>query len=486
MLTSLTTCQFHETRRMEIMKLFKKALLATAIFGAMGAQAADVSDAVKFTSVEGFAVANGTLADARSVRVIVREKLEAGDRITLQFGKGFDDITGVTPEATFTTSGVSSKQIAINNGTADYTFTVDAVESDFAKGKVVLELDTGYTVELDESFEIVAAGNTFANTATQANATVTYSAVSWQDGSAKDTAGDNTGSFLKFRNQYSAAVKTALDGVIERKDGIKFISGFPTTENEKDTLVLTLKDNLELLDKVKAVTTVTTFKLAGDFSDFNRDTSGTPVTSTDVEFTVTDEIDAGDIAITGLTDSLLTFTVTDKGNDGQNGEITVTLSNATRVATDRIKATSFALDGDVNYTLPARAAVFANTPAGKWVVDATIINIPYFPVGFDGLSTSVHFANEGSKDVNVIMTAIDDSGEVYKAVDMGDLEGDKVTKYTQADIMKAFGITAKTKLSVTFNIDATDGVVNAYAFSNSGTGRQALVTSQEKGKVDGI
>lgn len=458
---------------MEIMKLFKKALLATAVFGAMGAHAADVSDAVKFTSAEGFAASvAGGLSDDRSVRVIVREKLEAGDRITLQFGKGFgDNITGV--EA-YTGGALSSGQISINNGTADYTFTVDAVASDFAKGTVVLELDTGYTVELDESFEIVVAADTFEATATEANSTVTYSAVSWQDGSAKDTKGDNTGTFLKFRSQYSATVKTALDGVIERKDGDKFISGFPGTADATDTLVLTLKDDTTLLDAVTSGA-VATFKLAGDFSDFDQ----TVATTTDVAFAASDDT----IALTALTDSLATFTVTDAGAAGIAGDITVTLDNATRIAaSERIKATSFALAGDVNYGLPATTSVFSNADAGKWIVDATIINVPYFPVGYEGVSTSVHFANEGSADVNVIMTAIDNSGKVYDAVDMGDLAADTVTKYKQTDIMKAFGITSATKLSVTFNIDATDGVVNAYAFSNAGTGRQSLVTSQQKGK----
>ena len=47
--------------------------------------------------------------------------------------------------------------------------------------------------------------------------------------------------------------------------------------------------------------------------------------------------------------------------------------------------------------------------------------------------------------------------------------------------MDLLGAPAGSKLSVTFNIDANDGDVNAYAFSNAGTGRQALVTSQEKG-----
>lgn len=465
------------------MKLFKKALLATAIFGAMGAHAADVSDAVKFTSVEGFAAANNVVGTDGSVRVIVREKLEAGDKVTLQFGKGFGVIAGVEA-AVYTVPGtrdaVTSKSIAIDNGTAAYTFTVDTVESDFAKGKVVLELDTGYTIELDESFEVVAAADAFLTTATQANATVTYSAARWQDGVAKDTVGDNTGTFLKFANQYGASVTGPLNAVIERSLGTTFTSGADANSTTADTLAITLTDKVDFLDSVKDP--ITTIEISGDFSDMDQTTPSNDIT-VGVGTGTTAIFASGDAALT-LTDSLLTVVLTDTRTDGQAGTLTLSFDNAiTRIATnsENIKATTFVADAEVDYGHTSDAVILANAAAGAWTIDATIINVPYFPVGFDGTDTSVHFANEGSKDVNVIMTAIDDSGKVYEAVDMGDLVADTVTKYKQTDIMTAFGITAKTKLSVTFNIDATDGVVNAYAFSSTPAGRQALVTSQQKG-----
>ncbi|MEL0642494.1 hypothetical protein V6260_18025 [Pseudoalteromonas aliena] len=458
------------------MKLFKKALLATAIFGAMGAQAADVSDAVKFTSEEGFAAANNVVGADGSVRVIVREKLEAGDKVTLQFGKGFD-VDGVEDVAY--TAGVrdvlTSGNIGIDNGTADYTFTLDTVESDFAKGKVVLVLDTGYTVELDESFEVVASAGAFLTTATQSNATLTYSAARWQDGVAKDTVGDNTGTYLVFANQYGATVTNELNGVIERTAGADFVSGQITTSDTADSFTVSLTDKTEFLDAVVDATTATTFEVSGDFTD---------LVATDVTFTATGDILAADIAVDSLTDNLLTFTVTDTGADGQAGTLTGTIENATtRIAAgEAIKATSFVANAEVDYGYTTDAVVLSNASLGKWMVDATIINVPYFPVGFDGVSTSVHFANESASDVDVIMTAIDQAGNEYSSDALADLAADTVTKVGQSEIMSLLGAPAGSKLSITFNIDANDGDVNAYAFSNAGTGRQSLVTSQQKGK----
>ena len=457
------------------MKLFKKALLATAIFGAMGAQAADVSDAVDFTSVEGFAVANGVLADDTKVRVIVREKLEAGDKVTLQFGAGFDLTNPAFVLAQAATAGAN--EIAINNGTADYTFTLDAAESDFANGKVVMTLDTGYTVELDESFEIIADPTVLKATATEANAIVTYSAARWQDGVAKDTGGDNTGTFLKFANQYGATVATLLDGKIERVSQSSFVTGgvvAPVVNNDADTFSIALTDKINYVNAVAAATTAATIEIAGDFSD---------IVVGDIAISESGNLAAGDVVATSVTSSLLTLTVTDTAADGNSGSFTVTIDNGTRIgAGETIKESTFVADATVDYGHTVDATILTNASVGEWVLDATIINVPYFPVGFDGVSTSVHFANEGSTDVNVIMTAIDENGKVYDAVNMGDLAADTVTKYTQTLIMKELGITSATKISVTFNIDATEGVVNAYAFSNAGTGRQSLVTSQQKGK----
>jgi hypothetical protein len=127
--------------------------------------------------------------------------------------------------------------------------------------------------------------------------------------------------------------------------------------------------------------------------------------------------------------------------------------------------------------------------AGQWVLDATIINVPYFPVGYTDTSSSIHFANESSVDADVIVTAIDSMGNEYGPESLADvtgfadgIEGNTVRKVSQTHIMDLLTVPAGTKLSVTFNVDSNVGNVNAYAFSQKvGEGRQALVTSQQKG-----
>jgi len=460
---------------MEIMKLFKKALLATAIFGAMGAHAADVSDAVDFTSVEGFTLASGVLADDTKVRVIVREKLEAGDKVTLQFGAGFD-LTNVAFALTQAATA-GANEIAINNGTAAYTFTVDAAESDFANGKVVMALDTGYTVEVDESFEVIADPTVLKATATEGNAIVTYSAARWQDGVAKDTGGDNVGTFLKFANQYGASVTTLLDGKIERVSQGSFVSGgvvAPVVNADADTFTIALTDKTTYVNAVAAVTTAAVFEITGDFTD---------MVTGDVTFTATGSILPGDVAVTSVTDSLLTITVTDSAGNGNAGTITGTIDNGTRIgAGETIKESKFVTSATVDYGHTTDATILTKASVGEWAIDATLINVPYFPVGFDGVNTSVHFANESKDAVDIIITAIDQAGNEYSSDALADLAGNTVTKVGQTEIMRLLDAPAGSKLSITFNIDANDGDVNAYAFSNAGTGRQALVTSQQNGK----
>jgi len=47
--------------------------------------------------------------------------------------------------------------------------------------------------------------------------------------------------------------------------------------------------------------------------------------------------------------------------------------------------------------------------------------------------------------------------------------------------MTLLGAPAETKLSVTFNVDANEGVVNGYAFTSSSVGRTEISTSQQRG-----
>ena len=476
------------------MKLFKKALLATAIFGAMGAQAADLTDAVKATSAQGLEV--GAVSDS-SVRAIVRQQLEAGDTITLTFGAGVTGINGVAVDAdgdaVSSADDISTdktNKVGILYGSGTYKLTpISTSTSTTGIVTVVLEVKTGDPVTKDSSFEIQVLGANLDKSKAAA-ATVTYSAKSGLTGDAIDTTGDNTGAFIRTVDQYSASVKTKANAVIKRDDLTVFTSGFvPATTTPvvaaittADTIVLTIKDDQKLLSAASGVKVVAKVTIEGDFSNDAFNTANNNVATNVTVVSANGEEVASNIAVAADNKSISFDIVDDITTAGIANDYTIQFDNAgeTIKASDFVATISVDADNSVTTNTAQNALVDAN--AGEWFVDATLINVPYFPVGFEGLSTSVHFANEGSADVNVIMTAIDDSGKVYDAVDMGDLAGDTVTRFKQTEIMSKLGITEATKLSVTFNIDATDGVVNAYAFSNAGTGRQALVTSQQNSK----
>ncbi|MCQ8879462.1 hypothetical protein NQT69_15785 [Pseudoalteromonas shioyasakiensis] len=456
------------------MKLFKKALLATAIFGAMGAQAADVTDAVTKTSKQG--IAASVALEASSVRVIVREQLEAGDIVYLEFGDGVD-ISGLTLDDTAaTTPLVIDTSITIKYGSGTYTLSTNTAESDLANNILALEVNTGDPVTLDSSFEIELTDIALVDSAKADKATVTYSAKSGLTGNAKDTTGDNVGAFYVLADQYAVSVSTKLDGVIVRngqatlKSGGTELTNATNDEELDDTLVLKVTDNQNLLSPVATAANTIELTVNGNFEDYSADllangeaflldTATTPLALTSAA--------AGTNSIEKVSDSEILVTLyADSFTGNTFGDFQLVLSDNS--TDDTFAASTFTADAEIEFGGTAAFDALVDADAGQWKVDATLIKVPYFPVGYDQLDTSVHFSNENSADVNVIMTAFDDeSGTEYEAVDMGDLAGEQVTKFSQGKIKEALGIAAddSVKLSVTFNIDATGGTVKAYAYS---------------------
>jgi hypothetical protein len=222
------------------MNLFKKALVATAIVSACGTvNAADLTDATTKYSAQGIEVTGATAVDSKLI-VKVREQLEALDEITLQFG------LGVTATGATAGTAASGSNIGILYGSGTYEFDVLTFTAATATmgPKLVLQVKTGDPVTLDSSFEISVTG-TNLDISKASQATVTYSAADL-NGVAKDTTGRSTGNFIVTQNQYGGSVKTKLNGVIEREEGIEFESGFSGTDKDTDTLVLTLTDNQNL------------------------------------------------------------------------------------------------------------------------------------------------------------------------------------------------------------------------------------------------
>lgn len=460
------------------MKLFKKALVATAIFGAFGAQAADLTDAVKKTSIQGIEV---NAAATSSVRAIVREQLEAGDRIKLVFGAG---VTGLTGSVTGGAATLNNVGIKYGSG----TFTMSQVSISTVSGitTLILEVNTGDPITKDSSFEIEINGGNLDKTKAS-SATVTYSATSGLDGSAKDTTGKNTGSFMVLADQFAATVKKAYNGVIERVSQITFESNGDALTNggndatKYDALLIDATDSAADLLSAATPANITT-TIYGNFKNYDG-TNGVATTPPEVYV-----LDGAGTVIAGATavatDSKLTVT---HASGGTFGDYYVVLGKAVAPATAKLPVTSFSVDVDVAFGGAKAFATLDGADAGKWILDATVINIPYFPVGYEGLSTSVHFANENAAAADVLVTAVDNKGVSYSG-ELADLAAKTVTKVSQTTLQAALkdkdGNTVPngTKLSVTFNIDADSDTVNAYAMSNEmGVARQQLANSQQKG-----
>ncbi|MCG7566512.1 hypothetical protein MHM95_09435 [Pseudoalteromonas sp. CnMc7-15] len=461
------------------MKLFKKALVATAIVGAFGAQAATVSQVAGSEielSAEGIAAGNTADNNTLKFNVVVTENHPSTAKITLTFDGSvdLDDLAAAAGGAVTNNpadgEGVSG-DITFGYGTGGFTF--DNVQIDTTtegEHTISFVVATGNPLTADSSFTIELGGNK-----------VDLSGASTLSYQSETAAGDEietgTGVLAKEVNQLSFAVKTELDAVINRTDNTVY-----TDTTETDSLVVTVTNDESLLAALAAPTY--SLKLEGNFE-------GVVAAAGAGDEAVVDTVGGAGQTIATINGDEDEITIplanTDANTDGTDSDVTVAFDHA---------GTAIPVTGDVDVTFSVSSADLSSDlvylgEGGEWKLDATVINIPYFPVGFEGLDTSVHFANESNKAADVIITAIDDSGNEYTSeASTLELDAGTVTKYRQDQLQSWLKdedgnpVADKTKLSVTFNIDADDGDVNAYAFSNAKAAgaRQSLVTSQQKGK----
>lgn len=464
------------------MNLFKKALVATAIVSACGAvNAADLTDGTTKYSTQGIEVATTASADA-SLVVIVREQLEAQDVVTLDFGLG---VKSTAAEATAAvgseiTTAATAGKIGVVYGSGTYKFEVVSFRAATTTvgAQLVLVVKTGDPVTKDSSFE-VSVHATDLDLSKASAATVTYSAVD-SNGVAKDTTGDNVGSLIKTQDQYGGSVKTQLNGVIERENQVTFISGgFAGTGApvDEDSLAITLTDNQSLANAANTTGVVATVTVTADVdwpatTDYLYSLVSTTGGTSDTTGTVT---------VNPANKKELTFTVTNETTTaGIAGDIELTIDGNTKTLNASEYTVSVAVDADSVSTTNTPQAIISDAVAGEWEVDATIINIPYLPIGFDGTSSIVHFSNTSSSVVDVIVSAVslesDDSNEKYDAVDLGfDLPANSVTKIKQSVFKDLFNLDDETKLSVTFNVNGDSDEVNAYATTKDDVGDRKSV-----------
>lgn len=465
------------------MNLFKKALVASAVVASFGASATATISSTPFQlSAEGVADGVTETAAVLALDVVVGTLHPSASTITLTFDSTVD-LNGLTGGAVTNTpangtgiAGAGATAITFDYGTGSFTFdNVVVDDNDQSKGEkdsISFDINLGNPLTASSAFRLTTGANlVLSGASTVAYASETSGAVAIETG---------TGTVAAEVSQFGFSAKTQLDGVINRTNGELFLDAGDT-----DAVVFTYTNNEGLGASLAAP--VPTLVLSGTFTDVVAAEMVTTVAAAagatapaNLVVGAASVIGAGDATVTqalvaanaALDGTATEITVTYDENDGATLDIPVT---GAVTASMSVNATNGVVSGDV--------LIASGVAAGEWLIDATIINVPYLPVGYEGTSSSVHFANEGTLDVDVIVTAIDDEGMTYGPLDLGmDFAGDTVTKVSQGTLMSLFGLTESTKLSVTFNLDANDGVVNAYAFTTDDSGRTEISNSQAKGK----
>jgi hypothetical protein len=497
--------RFHETGERIKMKLFKKALVATALVTAFGAQAVNVSSEKVAISKEGTdfglkaTVATGvaTTPDDFVLDFVIGELTTSGSYIKLTFGDNVG-LANVVSNVSAVDNQIGSGQGVANvenggsavfsYGTGSFTFDKFVIdEDDDGNDTIEFEVNLGNAITAGSAFRLTLA-NFGANSGVElagAGEVCYESRVDAPADSAVIESGCSTISELK--SQFSFSVSQPFDGKIERVAQDSFARKSDNNVDTQDTLKFKISND-ETLAAALAVTNASVL-LEGNFENVtaaelaDANIGAAVITAPAVvnagEDEVTFELTAAEVTATGTeVEAIINF-------DANASGTAITIP----VTTDIDASVTFTSNSGAGTTVTLDTA-----DAGSWSLDATVINVPYLPLGFDETSSSVHIANDGNASANVIATivtfcdAFDEDTTCIdqtrsESVELGDVPANTVAKIKQGALMTAFGITDPTKVSVTLNIDADAEDISAYATVQNSTGRTEVSNSQAK--VDG-
>jgi hypothetical protein len=434
-------------------KLFKTTLLAAMVAGSFAANAATIASSTAVTtplSAEGIA-AGEVDATGFTFTVVATKEHPASSTITLTFSDSVD-LTGVT-----------TGDVTFDVGTGSFGLTTTDVDAE------------AHTITVDVTVgQPMLAGSSFVVDLTNANkptlsgaSTVTYRSVDASDVEIETGAGI----IASESSQFSFSVTKEFDGMIERVAQDTFAQnadGGATVDVA--TFNLTNNENLRA-----AVSTIT-----ADI-DIEADYTGLAIG----EWGLTGP--GGAIATIAypaadtLRLSLAALDLTDTA--GGNNVLTLTATYADGGA-EVIPQTDFTVDVTLDDTAGTDALsnglVFAsNVNAGEWQLDASVVNVPYLPVGFENLSANVEYSNHGNTAAEIQIEAFDSDGNEY-AGSLADAAAKTVTKYSEDEIMDALGLTEKTKLNITFISDADAEDVSIVPYYRDGESRVQSINDQYK------
>jgi hypothetical protein len=488
---------------MEIMKLFKKALLATAVFGAMGAQAATISSTPLKLSAEGVALKVAPTAGTLAFDIVVDKEHASSSTITLNFDKNVD-LTGLTCAGAVTQAVGGGKatcgDIGFDYGTGSFTFdNVVFTDGDRSKGEtdsLTFKVNLGNPLTANSAFRVTIGAHGYSTATGDANLSngsavaLVYGAsslgyVSNKSDTAKTEIETGSGVIANEISQFGFKVDTKLDGLIKRDDLTSFVGANGATV-KTDSVKYTFVNDESLALALQTVNA--DIRLSGNFKGTLAEAVlGTPTAgelTVGQSLTVINNTATTPVAI-AVNDAYVAATPGSKETYVETAVFTNESTSTTEIpVTGDVEASVTVTSTTSSVTLPTGGYVaYSAVDAGKWAVDATIINVPYLPVNASNTDTFIHFANETDNEVDVIVTAIDNNGVEYGPMNLGaKLAANTVTKISEPAMDTLFGLNgASTKLSVTFNVDADKGDVTAYAVSQNDKGRTEVSTSQQRG-----
>ncbi|EEZ89849.1 hypothetical protein VME_01030 [Vibrio harveyi 1DA3] len=442
-------------------KLFNASLVALAVAGTFSANAADISvngDALKI-STEAKEVGlkyDGTL----TFDTIVKKDHSAGAEIVLSFSENVD-LSGVTGGAC---SGLNSGTFTCNDLTFDVgtgSFTFDAVAVDNTAKTISFNVNLGNPMIANSAFR-----TSIDNMSIAGSSNLDYAS---NLGGAEIETGSAV--IATEASQYSFAVQTEYNNRVERVNQETFATFAADESDLKDVARVNILDKASEFD-VAAFTVDSDIKVSADLHLGDATETAFAISGTTGTAPAPVTVDA---KLAGFTSTLTALDAT-----------TATVITFTNGSGEQIALTNFAIDAGVEYGNLASNPTETGTKTlaqaanlGKWELDASVVNVPYLPVGYENLSSNVEYSNHGSAAAEVSISAFDNKGNEYTGT-LANAAPKTVTKYSEDDIMGALGITEATKLNITFISDADEENVSIVPYYRQGDSRVQSINDQYK------
>lgn len=439
---------------------FKKTLVALAMAGfASGAMASDVqidtqdvwtlsAEGIQAGEVENF---DSNLTTGTVLDFYLDTEIPASGTVSVKFDAGFDLSTVDTEIGTISNgSGVGTlsgaQSLQINYGSASFTFVSYTWDKDTQT--LTLKLGNGQPLLGGASFGLVGF-----------KATDKMVGIASVEVTSAKFDGSQIEQFQATLSQTAPqfAVKTGavvMDGVVEAgatRD--RFVSGavgsVDNDTNEHGELVL-----VDMASELKANATITGMDvtLLGDFVDEDG-----------VKWAGDFDLSNGTISagVTNTTDTTKVELALANPTGVSAGTAYTFSYDASTSAKEQL-VTPFQVAADLEISGITDAVNYLpQTGFGSWGLEDGVINVPYLPVGFPGLSANVEISNESTEDAIIYVEAFNQEGEYFARTPLTQVAaGQTVTKVSAQDLINAFGLTGKNKLSVTFSFDI-DGVEGA-------------------------